>query len=577
MHLLKFMLCSCPPISGTERLFYKLAGSAESINDSIFLPRGSSVQFDTFFNCLSSKYLKFARCENLRVEVVFSGALHCEVRFRTANKDMLLISQEFVSDDMTSSFIAIPEFKCDEGFVYLKIISNAESSVFYGGGFSTDSIPRKVKLGIVVCTFHREKYLTRNMSLFAEYLSASPHFSDKAGVFVVDNGKTLCSEELPNFVKLIPNANTGGAGGFTKGLKEVLAAGDEYTHFLFMDDDVVFMPQVVDRTITLLGLLKDEYSAFCIGGAMLNLTCPMIQHEFGGNWFGNQLKGNKKNVDVSTVDGLIMNETDSCSDYNAWWYMCMPVSSAHKFGLPLEMLFIKCDDVEYGLRAAEGIILVNGIAVWHENFDLKFNPAMEYFVKRNELIVNSRFPRGKGFFSNWAKMVNAVSKALVEFRYFHIDMIERAYLDFLMGAEYVSNIDHAALLEEVRTSFPKTEPIEKFALEYGLVPDAELSKSNSEPVRKFLEVVTLNGYILPRVTYRKVVVANMVNPKPVNFYRAAKVINYNPYTQEAFVTEIKKSKLFYGLRKIIKITFSMLVNYRKARRSYRIGLPKSKL
>ena len=216
---------------------------------------------------------------------------------------------------------------------------------------------------------------------------------------------------------------------------------------------------------------------------------------------------------------------------------------------------------------------MNGIAVWHENFDWKFNPAMEYFVKRNELIVNSRFPRGKGFFSNWAKMVVAVSKALVEFRYFHIEMIERAYMDFLKGADYVKSIDHAAFLEEVKLRFPKHEPIEKFAAEYGFSADAELAKSNAETTRKFVEVVTLNGYFLPRSTYRKYVVADMVYPKPVNFYRTAKAINYNPYTGKAFVTEIDKSKLFYGLGKIIKITFAMLLKYRKARRSYRVEYP----
>ena len=568
MYLLKFKLFSRPPVSGAERLFYKLAGLAESVNDSIVLPRRSSVLLDTFFNCLSAKYLKFARCDNLRAEVVFSGSLCVQVRFRSPTEDKLLASEELSSSEKLTAYVNIPDIAPEEGFVYLRLRSSDNSTVFYGGGFCTDSVPKKIKLGIIVCTYCREEFVIRNMRCFADYLAEDPSFADRAGVFVVDNGRTLTTEELPDFVNLIPNDNTGGAGGFTRGLKEVLAAGEEYTHFLFMDDDVVFMPQVVDRTIGLLALLKEEYSAFCIGGAMLNLTCPMIQHEFGGKWLGNMLKGNRKDIDVSTVNGLLMNETDLRSDYNAWWYMCMPLSSVRKHGLPLEMLFIKCDDVEYGLRAAEGFISVNGIAVWHENFNWKFNPAMEYFVKRNELIVNSRFPRDKGFFSNWAKMVVAVSKALVEFRYFHIEMIERAYMDFLKGAEYVKSIDHAAFLEEVKLRFPKHEPIEKFAAEYGFSPAAELAKSNAEPTRKLVEVITLNGYFLPRTMYRKWVVADMVYPKPVNFYRTAKAINYNPYTGKAFVTEIDKSKLFYGLWKIIKITFAMLLKYRKARRTY---------
>lgn len=571
MYLVKFELLSRMPVPGSEKLYYRLSGGATCVDDEIRLPAGGAVTLDTFFNLFSCKHFKYAHTDNLSVRVEFSGDISVELRLTTFGKDELLIKRGFRSADKTFAEIAVPERNYDEGYLYVKI-SAAGKSVFYGGGFHVVADARRVKIGVVVCTYHREEFLKRNMRLIGEYMSYDPSFNERADFIVVDNGKTLTKEELPDFVNLIPNENTGGTGGFTRGLKEVLAAPEAYTHFLFMDDDIVFMPSVIDRTFALLSLMKEEYFSACIGGAMLRLTEPCIQHEFGGRWLGNILKGNLKDINMAAKSGLLENERELCADYNAWWYMCLPVHAAEKNGLPLEMFFIKGDDVEYGLRAADGVINLTGIGVWHESFDYKFNPMIEYFVKRNELIVNARFPRGKGFVSNWFKMVRSISKALVEFRYFHIDMIAAAYLDYLKGADYLKKRNYSEFIEKAPKSLPKMLGADEVAAKYGLDLDAELGKSKAEKTRKFIETVTLNGYLIPSAFYRGVGVADMVYPKPVNFFKRREIVNYNPYTRQAFVSSMKKSKLFYGLGKIIRITFEMIFRYRKAKKSYGIDV-----
>lgn len=571
MYLVKFKLLSRVPVKGSEKLYYRLSGKAECVNDEIRLAAGAEATTDAFYNLFSCKYFKFVRTDNLKVKIEFSGNAVVELRLATPSEDKALTEKEAVLTERSVLEFDVPDLTGIEGYVYVRIIARAPS-VFYGGGFFTDAPARRVKIGIVVCTYRREEYVKRNLNLIGEYIRKYPQFVDRAGMFVVDNGKTLVPEELPEFVTLIPNENTGGTGGFTRGLKEVIASSEDYTHFLFMDDDIVFEPQVIDRTFALLCMLKDEYSGHMIGGAMLSLTEPCIQHEFGGRWLGNILKGNLKNVNLESVSGLLENERDIRSDYNAWWYTCLSVAAAREKGLPLEMLFIKCDDVEYGLRAASGVIAVNGIGVWHESFDYKFNPILEYFVKRNELIVNARFPRGKGFFSNWFKMVRAIAKALVEYRYFHIDMIYHAYTHFLNGAEYVKALDYAEFFDKAKSAFPVMLTAKEAEEACGYDLDEALGASKNERAKKLAEVITLNGYLIPKAFYRDVLVADMVYPKPVNFYRTRKVVNYNPYTRQAFVSEINKGKLFYGWGKIIRISFAMLFKYRKAVRSYRSDL-----
>ena len=347
MYLVKFKLLSRVPVPGSEKLYYRLFGGATCVNDEIVLPEGASVSTDAFYNLFSCKHFKFVNTDNLKAEIAFSGEITAELRLATTSEDKALRTECAASASKSVIVFDVPDCSGTEGYLYVKVTAHAPSAL-HGGGFVTEAPKRKLKIGIVVCTYRREEYVKRNMGFIGEYIRENPAFTDRAGFFVVDNGQTLSEEDLPAFVKLIPNENTGGTGGFTRGLKEVMASPENYTHFLFMDDDIVFMPSVIDRTYSLLCAMKEEYSGYMIGGAMLSLTEPCLQHEFGGRWLGNVLKGNLKNVNLESVSGLLENERDIRSDYNAWWYMCLSVAAAREKGLPLEMLFIKCDDVEYG-------------------------------------------------------------------------------------------------------------------------------------------------------------------------------------------------------------------------------------
>ena len=106
---------------------------------------------------------------------------------------------------------------------------------------------------------------------------------------------------------------------------------------------------------------------------MLVLERPVIQYEFGGKYDGLRFKLINSGLDMRETRSLMRNESAPKPDYNAWWYCCMPVEYAFKNGLPLP-LFIKCDDVEYGIRCITNLILMNGIGIWHQDFSAKYNP-----------------------------------------------------------------------------------------------------------------------------------------------------------------------------------------------------------
>ena len=53
--------------------------------------------------------------------------------------------------------------------------------------------------------------------------------------------------------------------------------------------------------------------------------------------------------------------------------------------------FIHGDDIEYGLRLNHSFILLNGIGVWHESFENKYQPVNIYYDTRNYLIINTLY------------------------------------------------------------------------------------------------------------------------------------------------------------------------------------------
>ncbi len=82
-------------------------------------------------------------------------------------------------------------------------------------------------------------------------------------VFVVDHGKTLDEADLGKpKLRLVPNRNAGGSGGFTRGWIEALEE-EKYSHFLLMDDDIELESECIYK---LFPLYEYAYSDFAVAG-----------------------------------------------------------------------------------------------------------------------------------------------------------------------------------------------------------------------------------------------------------------------------------------------------------------------
>ena len=267
------------------------------------------------------------------------------------------------------------------------------------GGWYTDVDEEHindVRISIATTTFKNERYIKRNIdALERDIFYGGEEIRDHIRMVVIDNGRTLVPEDINSeYIRVIPNENVGGAGGFTRGMLETTDDKEfDPTHVLLMDDDVTMMPESFVRTYSLLTLLKPQYKDRFISGAMLYFEKMNYQHEDVGFVHEDGSYGpNKKIMDMEIWKNVFENDEDipfQKNSYAGWWYCCVPVQKIRREHLPVP-LFIRGDDVEFSLANKAEFLTLNGICIWHKGFTSKFNANLElYMVHRNSLIIQA--------------------------------------------------------------------------------------------------------------------------------------------------------------------------------------------
>lgn len=120
---------------------------------------------------------------------------------------------------------------------------------------------------------------------------------------------------------------------------------------------------------------NEKHKDVSISGSMLYIDKPNIQFESGGRF---EADGSQNSfghfLDMTVAKNLSDNEQPQNANYGGWWFMCMPMRYVNEGNYPIPF-FIKYDDVEYALRCKPEIITLNGVNVWHEPFEWKYNSA----------------------------------------------------------------------------------------------------------------------------------------------------------------------------------------------------------
>lgn len=539
------------------------------------------ISFDTYFNSFAiGKYNKYCNLSALYLKLKFCGLFVLRIfsikKVDEQFEEKCILKEEIKSTDISDALFEIDTSDIsDVSQIYFSLTSK-ENGKFYSGEFCCKSdILNSINIAVVICTYKREQYLLKNLNSINNYIKSNSYFTqDKIHFYIVDNGQTLTKKEIDNtYVSLFPNKNTGGSGGFKRGYIEAVHSPKKHTHILFMDDDIVLDCEVLYRVFMLLSFAKTEWFNLSVGGTMLKSSSKCIQHEAGALWNGRQVKGIGHNFDMSKRENVFNVSYYQKCDYNGWWFYCFPVDWHKRYGYPLQF-FIKIDDVEYSVRCADEIAIINGIAVWHDDFENKYDGYMEYYIKRNELILASVNDQKPYTLFQVRKLVANVARQLVEQRYFIIDLVFRAYDDYLLGYEHFMNVDTEKLNLELINSVQKFIPEDELKEEYGVYFDEEKYKQSLDEydnIKK--QALTLNGYLIPSCFYHKdkdgFSIADVAKCKFVNFYKHKKVLQYDIKNKRGFVTVQKRTKLIkYGFMLVVK-SIKFIVKYPKVRKGFK--------
>ncbi len=504
-----------PALDGTESLYVHKTADCRS--------------FDTYFNSVPiAKLIKYTNVKRLIFQIDADGQYKAEICVYNGADESVLAQSN--SAEISVDTASVPT---DSKLLYLRI--NGCTNVNNVSVFAECSLLQKVSAAAVMCTYKREEYAVSNANLLAGI--SNPLLSE---IILIDNGRTISSDSLDGKIKLVPNINNGGSGGYSKGMTEAVKSPD-CTHIILIDDDVRIEPLSIHKMLGFLQFVKNEYSDLSVSGSMLYIDNYLRQFEAGGKFDkdGTQ-KGYGHYLDLSLRESLAENEADNDINYGGWWFMCMPSDYARSGQLPMPF-FIKYDDVEYALRCKLRIITLNGVGIWHEPFEWKYNSSSEYYNTRNYLHLCSMYC--DGFTRKKAKKIarSFMNEKLCRQQYKMAKAVKMGYADYLKGIEYLWHIDPEKKHNEVCMTNYRLYSIDEINKKYGFnftedsITDG-LNKSAAVQHKNYMRLFNY-GYLIPNfLKNRKIIITDYFFDKKEMYFKSKCALHYNKHNKKAYIT-----------------------------------------
>lgn len=567
-------------------LFYRGEyGHLDREKKELYLGKGQKADFATYLNaCSYRKWKQYAKVGNAVLYLEIEGNFEiCVVGY---SKDVASIERteyEIKCYNFGSRELLRFEFpENNDQMLGFEVVS-MDDCVIYGGYYAMviEEPLNDVKLCIATTTCKKEKFIKKNVELLKnEILNIGDDVSKNLYIHVVDNGRTLTEQEIyGEHIYLHPNSNSGGAGGFARGMIESLNQEPKATHVLLMDDDVLVLPESIIRTYKLLRLIRDEYKDNFISGAMLYYEEPNRQHEDIGTVTGNcMFQSLKPKFDHNFLNSNLDNEADFVkqrNEYAGWWYCCIPTQVIEKNGLPLP-IFIRCDDMEYSLRCKANIITMNGICVWHMGFVTKYNIAFDKYQQCRNLLIDKSC---SDIMKN-VDVVDFVFKSyrieLLRFNYNAAKLVLKAFEDYLKGPKFLKENIGEDIVKE--NSMLNEELIPLNDIEG--IDIADVFSCYFDPPRKFLDKwlfrITYNGQrfwptTLCKKDYEYIAFDHTYQPQKMAMHD--KLVAVNPYAKTAKVRVLDKEKYKELQNQFRRAKFYYYKHKDEIERAYRRAMP----
>ena len=341
-------------LPSTECGDYRLYTDRDVKGFPIELLPEESIEFRGFMNAFSlDKWGKYTDIGSLKLSLECTGRYSVEL-----HTELWESSSECEND----SVIDVPDM-IETGLLCVRITAITDTSIL-SGSYVSDAEPEHARIAFDVCTYRRPEYIEKKKETFLKAMDYDG-LSKNAEMFIVDNASELDTSTSDPRIHVFHNPNTGGSGGISRGIEEIHKAGG-FTHIVMMDDDTVLEPECLYRTWSFVSCLKDGYKDVAMAGTMLLADDGCVVYESGAVFRSStdniaRCRPLKHRLDVSEDAGCTRFNLPEEIDYGGWWYCVYPASFARPDNLPLR-LFMRYDDVEYGLRFRKEFVTMNGMA-----------------------------------------------------------------------------------------------------------------------------------------------------------------------------------------------------------------------
>ena len=432
-------------ICGNPEIYYRSSGKLCTDHDTVLLEAGEELCADTYMNMLDiGAWEKYTTIRKF----IFSCRLHGKgtISLVHREKDMeKKITEVSYGDGICESGahlealtlqIELPE-EIRSGMIFFCLKAETETQLYRANFYTEDPPDRMISLSLVICTYKRKESLEENLDHIRKDPELRKLFQEKRFIVrVVDNAKEL-SDSYGKGIRVYPNENTGGSGGFSRGMEESVKEKELYqtSHVILMDDDVKLQVESLHRLYALLSHIRPKYAQEPVAGRMFRLDRREIQYTAAEIWNGGDLRHIGWNHDMTMKKNLPSMNNNEGAEYGGWWFACYPIEYVEK-NRPLPF-FLHCDDVEYGLRHGGTPIILNGIQVWHETYEYRQSPVTAYYDTRNTLIVNAmigKLPPKEIVLGEWKRKI---SEAHVQGDYLLERMLILGLMDAAKGKKYL--------------------------------------------------------------------------------------------------------------------------------------------
>jgi galactofuranosylgalactofuranosylrhamnosyl-N-acetylglucosaminyl-diphospho-decaprenol beta-1,5/1,6-galactofuranosyltransferase len=547
-------------------LYVRSSGTIDS--SGLHLSKDGRATFDTAFGVFAAgRWSRLTSITDLVATMHISGRALVELIAYAGGVDTVIASSDEGGTLSCDDIRAVSA----ESF-YVAVTALEDGVIVRGGEWGTNTPPtRNVHLGVAITTFNRQDYVLATIDKLVALEAGVPSVHGHLQVIVVDNARNL----QPNIpasapVRVLPNPNLGGAGGFARGLIEFREGGWS-THVVFMDDDISLEPESIVRTISLLSYANSP--DLCVHGAMISEEQPWMQFEAGSAYEFRSvypLRAHGRGIDLRQRSEVVHDHLEVDLDYSAWWFTVFPMHIGVDNPLPV---FVRGDDVAFGLmHTGQHTVTLNGISVWHADFALKNNPSSLYYEVRNFALIDTLvFDDHKRWHLAWRYLGFGFRNAYSH-RYASAEYMIWGMKDFLAGPDEWMKIDHSAKHDEIRhVSEEKAGPLSEDLKSLGFTPP------KSKPVRLggfLLSPLLGGGRWIPKSLRSGNVGVAQIDVRAVGLaIRHDKILYRHPRFEEGFVCE-RDSKRFRAVQHdVFATTWQLLRTYKKLKKAYRAQYP----